>query len=274
MSKEASPSFQFFPKDFLADENVALMTMAERGVYITLLCFCWTEGSVPSSIQSIARLCSMSSGSIKKMWPTIQRCFVETDNRFRHKRLDAEREKQAAWRNKLAESGRKGGLSRDQASLKHTRMRAPLESEGRKEQSEEFDLETAWLEFHEIYPAKGRSRQIDAKGFYVEILMVLGDAARDKHIEIMKLMRDRWLPSDKWARGFVMREDEFIRQESWNETPEPSPQYAARMIRETAAQRETAEFESRYRVWEKDNPGKTQMEYADWCVAGQEARTA
>ena len=33
--KNKSPAFQFYPKDWLADPDVACMTMAERGIYIT-----------------------------------------------------------------------------------------------------------------------------------------------------------------------------------------------------------------------------------------------
>jgi hypothetical protein len=41
-----SPAFQFYPKDFLTDENVRVMSLQERGAYITLLCLCPTMRAV------------------------------------------------------------------------------------------------------------------------------------------------------------------------------------------------------------------------------------
>ena len=52
-----SPAFQFYPKDFISDLNVQMMTMEERGVYITLLCSAWIEGQVPDDIIILKRLC-------------------------------------------------------------------------------------------------------------------------------------------------------------------------------------------------------------------------
>jgi len=82
-----------------------------------------------------------------------------------------------------------------------------------------FDFAVAWEEFHAIYPAKGRSRRIDAQRLYVERLAASHDPP-GLHALVMARIRERWLPSAKWAKGFVMREDEFVRQESWDEEPE------------------------------------------------------
>jgi len=43
-----SPSFQFYPRDWLGSQRVQMMTLEEEGVYIRLLCFCWTHGSIPA----------------------------------------------------------------------------------------------------------------------------------------------------------------------------------------------------------------------------------
>ena len=41
-----APAFQFYPKDFLTDTNVILMSPAERGMYITLLCLDWLNDGI------------------------------------------------------------------------------------------------------------------------------------------------------------------------------------------------------------------------------------
>jgi hypothetical protein len=56
MAAEKAPAFQFYAKDFLTDGHVAGMTLAERGAYITLLCLCWQERSLPTETARLARM--------------------------------------------------------------------------------------------------------------------------------------------------------------------------------------------------------------------------
>jgi uncharacterized protein YdaU (DUF1376 family) len=93
-----SPSFQFYPQDFLSDIHVQSMTMEERGAYITLLCHCWIENGIPTDSRVVEGW--FKQGSI------IARCFYEKDGVYRNKRLDLERQKHAAWRKKSQEGGR------------------------------------------------------------------------------------------------------------------------------------------------------------------------
>ena len=69
MSAEKSPAFQFYPKDFLTDSHVVAMTLAERGAYITLLCLCWLDRSLPVEMGALARLCGVSSAAFTRLWP-------------------------------------------------------------------------------------------------------------------------------------------------------------------------------------------------------------
>jgi len=115
MAKEQSPSFSLYPKDFIADEHVVVMTMAQRGLYITLLCSCWLQGSIPNDPALIGRLCGATPKEIQATWPAVSKRFIADPNdpaRLRHKRLDEEREKQAKWREKSAAGGRNGSAKR------------------------------------------------------------------------------------------------------------------------------------------------------------------
>jgi uncharacterized protein YdaU (DUF1376 family) len=91
-----SPAFQFYARDFLADQEQALMSLQEAGAYIRLLAHCWLKGSLPPSTVELSRLCGATPGQMVKMWPAISSCFKEaSDGRWTHKRLDDERKKQA-----------------------------------------------------------------------------------------------------------------------------------------------------------------------------------
>jgi len=122
MSAEKAPAFQFYPKDFLSDVNVAMMSMEELGCYIKLLCVCWINQAVPAEPDRLATICGMDRERFAAAWPQLRHCFVETDGLLRHPRLDSERAKQDAYRQKRAVSGRVGGSARSRvnATTKHT----------------------------------------------------------------------------------------------------------------------------------------------------------
>ena len=107
-----SPAFQFYPGDFLSDENVISMTFEERGIYITLLCSCWIQGSIPADHEKLKRLLSGYSNEIPDQ---VLECFKEMEGdskRLVHHRLEKERNKQDEWREKSSQAGKKSAENR------------------------------------------------------------------------------------------------------------------------------------------------------------------
>ena len=113
MAREQAPAFQFYPKDFLTSERVRLMSYTERGIYITLLCSCWLEGSLPAEVGQLAALTGVPSVRFAKLWAgPLSACFyVREDGRLGQARLDKERAKQETFRRRASEGGR-AALSR------------------------------------------------------------------------------------------------------------------------------------------------------------------
>ncbi len=110
-----SPAFQFYPSDFLSDENVVMMSNQEIGCYIKLMCFCWREGSIPSDITRISKLCGEDSSDMAKLWLAISSCFtvaIDDSSRMVHPRLEKERIKQQEHKKERSESGIKGAEAR------------------------------------------------------------------------------------------------------------------------------------------------------------------
>jgi len=108
----SSPAFQFYPADFLFDENVVLMSLAGRGAYITLLCYCWREGSIPADMTRLGRMCGTDSSAMAQLWSELEACFEKAGDRYIHPRLEKERIKQQEYKAERSESGKKGALSR------------------------------------------------------------------------------------------------------------------------------------------------------------------
>ncbi len=107
-----SPAFQFYPGDFLSDENVISMNCEERGVYITLLCNCWIQGSIPADHTKILRLLQGYPGPLPEIVMDRFKPLPEKPDRLVNNRLEKERKKQSDFREKKSNSGKKGGASR------------------------------------------------------------------------------------------------------------------------------------------------------------------
>jgi hypothetical protein len=103
-----APAFQFYAAEWLADENVAIMTLEEEGAYIRAISYCWREGSIPSSPELLSRLCKGASTTVIGV---VIACFKQhpnDPNRLIHGRLEIERAKQESWKKKSSDGGKKG----------------------------------------------------------------------------------------------------------------------------------------------------------------------
>jgi uncharacterized protein YdaU (DUF1376 family) len=104
-----APAFQFYPKDFIGDEDQAAMTCEQAGAYIRLICHEWNEGSIPDDADRCARLCGADPRRFRvDGWPAIRACFVAhptEPGRLVHPRLEKERAKQASYRTGKVRAG-------------------------------------------------------------------------------------------------------------------------------------------------------------------------
>lgn len=116
--KEKSPAFQFYPQDYLSSARVATMTLEEEGVYLRLLCYCWSIGSIPADPVECAKLagkgCSVETAT------NVQRAFnVSSTNvqRMVHDRLEIERQKQQIRRQSCSKAGKQSASNRGAKSI-------------------------------------------------------------------------------------------------------------------------------------------------------------
>ena len=108
----APAAFLFFHDDFLG--GTSNFTDAEAGLYIRLLCAQWSAGSLPDDD---AELLAYGKGGSTTLPQRVRAKFDKgTDGRLRNARLEKERVKQEAWRDKSRLGGIKSGISRS-ASL-------------------------------------------------------------------------------------------------------------------------------------------------------------
>ena len=112
MSK--SPAFQFYVKDWLASTKVRLMSHAERGAYMDLLCHTWNEDdcSLNNDDDELSILSGLGDKWHGKAADKIKACFKVKGARLVHERLLAEREKQKMHSEKCKKAGMASGKAR------------------------------------------------------------------------------------------------------------------------------------------------------------------
>lgn len=110
------PYYKRFPKDYLSDENVAVMSLEEEGAYNRLMDYCWLQGSIPNDVDRLASMCRVSPEKMGALWPAIRPCFDASDEsgRLAHPRMDRERRQALNRKKKLSEAGKKGARVRDE----------------------------------------------------------------------------------------------------------------------------------------------------------------
>ena len=88
-----------------------------------------------------------------------------------------------------------------------------------------FDLEAAFEELWEAYPAKGRTKKPMSQGYYVEAVATLPDDRQEQaHRSIIApvLPGGKWAKSALWAKGYVQGLAVYLNQKQWLESPEPA----------------------------------------------------
>lgn len=107
--RSPSPAFSFYPKDWLSDATVMAMSLEEQGAYVRLLAIYWLEDGLPSDLGKLSRLVGVPRRRFEKLWPAIAPCFSTADGRLFQKRIEEEKAKQLAFREKQSEKGKLGG---------------------------------------------------------------------------------------------------------------------------------------------------------------------
>lgn len=207
-----SPAFQFYAAEWLADEHVRLMTLAETGAYIDALAICWREGSIPADPGLLARL--IGKGCTIEIATCVQLRFNIRSTgecgpveRLQHKRLNAERIKQEARSKQMAEAGKKSAAKKAQvAGAAITKKRGNLGS----------------TQVQPKYNSSSSSSDEDGRFAQVGVSAVAGDG----------------LPLETTPTGTAKRKQTVRATETWVEPTIP-------------ASLQSPEFETAWREWKQ-----------------------
>ncbi len=120
--------FPFFPEAFLV--STMLMSPAEVGAYMRLLCHSWIEDGIPYKNKSdLGRLAGVSPQKLEKI---MQKFFIDDQNMVRNYRLEEVRKTVIAKREKRVKAGRLGGQANKQ---RYSNALANREANGKQNSS-------------------------------------------------------------------------------------------------------------------------------------------
>lgn len=105
----AAPWFKLYPKQFLTDSKVKMLTREHRSILIDLWCYCSEDGSVPSDLDDLSRLIGEPRAVTQKAMAKLSAFFVPDGERLVSVRMQIEAEAYEIKCQKLRENGTKGG---------------------------------------------------------------------------------------------------------------------------------------------------------------------
>lgn len=117
-----SPAFQYYPADLISDPEVMLWDMEQIGAYWQMITYLWLnegkmDATLPNFYESLRKLFrKKTEKTAKSLWKKIEKKFVRNDGFITHKRIQKEIQRQAEWRLKSSEGGKKSAEKRKKDS--------------------------------------------------------------------------------------------------------------------------------------------------------------
>lgn len=103
------PYFPLYAANILASRSFKLMTLEQRGLWITIMMECWVNGSVPSDMPSLSKYLGIPLEDIERSLTQIQFGFLEhKGGELISPELEGYRSKFLESRLKQSDGGKKG----------------------------------------------------------------------------------------------------------------------------------------------------------------------
>jgi len=121
------PAFQEYASDILSDRNFRMLSLAERGLLMTMRLECWVNKFIPATPSELSILLNLNPSNVQEaLTDRLVGFFERHGDNFYCPELEAYREELAARKEAQSAGGRKGG----ETTQKRQRLTKPtLESE-------------------------------------------------------------------------------------------------------------------------------------------------
>ena len=119
------PYFPLFAANILASRPFRVMTLEERGLWITLMMECWVNGSVPSDLREMSKFLGLSAEEVSRVATVLQTFSLDKENsQIFSKELEGQREQYLISREGKSKGG-KLGAERKKEKLRQKQLGDP-----------------------------------------------------------------------------------------------------------------------------------------------------
>jgi uncharacterized protein YdaU (DUF1376 family) len=255
------PSMQWYPGDWLRDPGVQALSYEDQGIWFAILMRMWegedrgklTLNGQPMPVEALARLLGLDNQKVNQTLTTLLTygvTSVEPDTGIIFSRRMVRDEKLRQTRKICGEKGGNPVLLNQKSKQKPTTQDKQIPTPSSSSSSSNttptpsFDLELAFEELWNAYPAKGRTRMPLCQQVYVGLVATLSEdqqpAAHRKILDPV-LPGGKWAESAQWAKGFIQGLADYLAQKRWLENPDPSTIGRAQTAEDLEIQREGRE---------------------------------
>jgi hypothetical protein len=118
MQKREPPAYQEYPASILAERNYKLMTLAERGLLYSMRLECWVNGTLPSSLDELAKYLGFTTDQLSgALTDRVRHYFKESFGNFRSEELDNYKEHLEEQRRRKSEGGKNSAKNKKNKQL-------------------------------------------------------------------------------------------------------------------------------------------------------------
>ena len=113
------PYFPCYAANILSGRPFRLMSLAERGLWISVLMECWVNGSVPSNLKEMAKILNFSEDEVRESFSQLHSAFFhEEGNQYVSNELNGYRAQYEERREKQRLGGIKGARRKKEKQSK------------------------------------------------------------------------------------------------------------------------------------------------------------
>lgn len=110
---KTAPAFMFYASDAIADKHYRMMSLAERGLYISMLCECWVNRIVPANPEAMAKWLGYPVDEINSAFTErVRSLFTQANGELTSPELERYRKELESRREKQSTGGRKGAKTK------------------------------------------------------------------------------------------------------------------------------------------------------------------
>lgn len=109
------PAFQFYPKQWLGDDMVALMDLCAQGAHLRLMCFAWQQSppcTLPNDLGILSKWCGLSADAFAPVWAQVRLAWNFRNDRWLSTGLHREYKKQKEYSKRQSTNAENGWRKR------------------------------------------------------------------------------------------------------------------------------------------------------------------